>query len=92
MHPFLIHLIGFVYFFCAGILFRDMLDEVKTGPSSWWPITGALLLSVFWVVLVLWAVVNLFCRKTRWWYYKFAITIFEDEKPYTESPWGSGKF
>ena len=28
-----------------------MLDEAKLEPSSWWPITGCIILSVLWLVL-----------------------------------------
>lgn len=92
MYLIIISLIYFVYFFIAGFVLRHMLDEVKTGPSSWWPISGALLLSVFWLVLAVWALVNLFSYKTRCWYFKLASTIFEEQKGQGKKSWRESIF
>lgn len=63
-----------VYFFVGGSIFREMLDDVKLG---WWPIVGALLLSIFWIPFLLWCLINFRVEMTKEWYIKFAGTIFE---------------
>jgi len=71
-----------LYFFVVGFLFREMLDEVKTNPDSWWPITGALLVTLFWLPALIWWIVGLFSFRAASLWEKFAATIFEPPKAF----------
>jgi len=41
----------FCYFFVAGVLFRDMLDDMQMG---YWPLLGIFGISMFWLPVILW--------------------------------------
>lgn len=70
-------IVGLIYGFMAGIIFRDMMDELL--PGGMWPIIGAFLLSVLWVLFLIWITINLFCETTQRWYLRFGGTIFEEK-------------
>lgn len=69
-----------VYFFIAGIIFGDMLDEVRVEPLFWWPKIGVFLLSIFWILLFIWGFISMYSERADQLYKKFARTIFEGDE------------
>jgi protein-S-isoprenylcysteine O-methyltransferase Ste14 len=76
-----------VYFFIAGAMFSEIIDDIKNKPSSWWPITGALLFSVGWLVILIWSLIGSFSVKARYYYEKLARTIFKDDSKHINLIW-----
>jgi hypothetical protein len=64
----------FCYFFMAGILFRDMIDDLRFG---YWPPIGGFILSILWLPMMVWSIINTYCQLTRMWWIKFAGSIFK---------------
>jgi hypothetical protein len=80
----MLSLIQIVYFLIAGILFRDLIDDIVQ-TEKWWPIAAIFGMAICWIIFLLWYLLAKKFPTLNVLYSKMADPIFKTTSVYKKA-------